>query len=253
MKLNVLPIILSLFLAASAWALDPLPKAPAFDGPNCWNAALKAVRILPHFRYSNAREMNFYSKSPLCYQIDASEKQIGDIGLIRADQVAGPGEYHAFVMVTENGVYSKNGMKQTTSYVYWSLEAVLRWYTSPPLPLIFIRCQSLATYLDAHPNIPGFYLETIGEITAYEKALEQLVMKGIPLDEMHERDIYPITQKYLDNLAPHQGEVSNMPEEERTFAQGVIRERLLSIAGQLGHANKAYLLVEIGLMFGRLP
>lgn len=253
MRQNVFVTLLSLLLVAQAWALDPLPKAPAFDGPNCWNAALKAVRILPHFRYSNAREMNFYSRSPLCSQIDASEKQAGDIGLVRAEQVAGPGEFHAFVMVTENGVYSKNGMKQTTPYVYWSLEAILRWYTSPPLPLIFIRCQSLAIYLEAHQNIPGFFLETLSEITAYEKSLEQLVMKGVPLDQEHEGDIYPITQKYLDNLETHQGEINNLPQEERVFIQGVIRERLLSIAAQLGHANKAYLLVEIGRMFGRLP
>jgi len=253
MKLNALPIIVSLFLAASAWGLDPLPKAPAFDGPNCWNAALKAVRILPHFRFTNAREMYFYSKSPLCYPIEPSEKQPGDIGLIRAEQVAGPGEFHAFVMVSENGVYSKNGMKQSTPYVYWTLDAVLRFYTSPPLPLTFIRCHSLAIYLENHPGIPGFYLETLNEITAYEKDLEQLVMKNIAMGENRERDIYPIAQKYLDNLQVHQNEANDMANEERTFIQGVIKERLLSIAAQLSHANKAYLLVELGAMFGRLP
>lgn len=253
MRQNVFVTLLSFLLVAQAWALDPVPQAPAFDGPNCWNAALKAVRILPHFRFSSAKEINFYSKSPLCYQVDASEKQAGDIGLVRGEQIAGPGEVHAFVMVDANRVYSKNGLKKTTPYVYWSLEQVLGWYDSPPLPLIFIRCQSLATYLEAHQNIPGFFLDTLDEVTAYEKDLEQLVMKGIASSEERERDIYLIAQNYLANLENHQEELANMPQEERAFIQGVIRERLQSIAGQLSHANKAYLLVDLGLMFGRLP
>lgn len=250
---NVFVALFFLFVAAPAWALDPVPAKPAYDGPNCWNAALKAVRILPHFRFSSAKEINFYSTSPLCYQIDGNEKQPGDIGLVRGPQVAGPGEVHAFVMVDSNLVYSKNGLKNTTPYVYWPIEQVLGWYQSPPNPLIFIRCQSLATYLDAHPNIPHFFLETLAEITAYEKDIEQFVMKGIPMDDQRERDITPIAQKYLSSLEIFKDELTTMSQEERTFIQGVIRERLQSIAGQWNYANKSYLLVELGAMFGRLP
>lgn len=149
--------------------------------------------------------------------------------------------------------YSIHGLKNTTPYVYWPIEQVLGWYQSPPNPFIFIRCQSLATYLDAHPNIPHFYLETLAEITAYEKDIEQFVMKGIPMDEQRERDITPIAQKYLSSLEIFKDELTTMSQEERTFIQGVIRERLQSIAGQWNYANKSYLLVELGAMFGRLP
>lgn len=253
MKLNAFVTLLCLLLAAPTWALDPVPAAPAFDGPNCWNAALKAVRILPHFRFSSAKEINFYSKSPLCTFIDYSERQPGDIGLIRGEQVAGPGEVHAFVIVEGDRVYSKNGLKKTTPYVYWPMDQILRGYQSPPQPLSFMRCHSLAEYLEAHTQIPRFFLETLAEITSYEKDLEQFVMKGTPLTFEREDDITPITVKYLENLQLYQDEVTSMPQEDRTFIQGVIRERLQSIAGQMNYADKSYLLVELGLMFGRLP
>lgn len=253
MKLNALVLLFSFLLAAPTWALDPVPGPPAVDGPNCWNAALKAVRILPHFRFTSAKEINFYSKSPLCTFIDASERQPGDIGLIRGEQVAGPGEVHAFVMVENDRVYSKNGLKKTTPYVYWPMDQILGWYQSPPNPLSFMRCHSLAAYLEAHTQIPGFFLETLAEITSYEKDLEQFVMRGASMTFEREDDIAPITVKYLSNLEAHKDELSSMPQQERVFIQGVIRERLQSIAGQMNYADKSYLLVELGLMFGRLP
>ena len=99
---------------------------PGQPGPNCFNSVLVSARLVPSFRYSTADELNFWMRSPLCTEVAKnSPLEPGDI-LVTSNQAAHP--LHAFVYISDELAFSKNGMTQKSPFGVWGLESVFVSY-----------------------------------------------------------------------------------------------------------------------------
>lgn len=138
-------------------------SCPAFDGPNCWNGALVATKMLPNLRYTSDTEMAFWMSSPLCKERAANEKALpGDIIAIREKN---GDEVHGFIHLTENLSFSKNGYRKGAPYSLQSPENVYTVYrvkkecqgvNGKPakgcsLWSNIFACESITEYLKKHP------------------------------------------------------------------------------------------------------
>jgi hypothetical protein len=105
---------------------------PDVCGPNCWNLALVMNDLLPGLRYTTPEEISSVMDSPMCRKLNMNEKRFpGDIGLIRQYQNSKRREIHAFVYISENLAYSKNGWQLINPYQLQSLEHVEKFYQLP--------------------------------------------------------------------------------------------------------------------------
>lgn len=236
-----------------AWSQD-LPEVPqksAHWGPNCWNLALKTVGILPHFRFTASNEMTFYSNSILCRRISKDEIQRGDLGLIRVPKHYKREEYHAFYYITPELVFSKNGSSQNEPYVIARKDEIFKIYNVPPLPVDLRRCNSLRSYMDAHPHLSSYLLKTLKEITRYESDLEQWIYYGRSIGLERERVIIDIAKKHLQRLDENASQPPYSLEDD-LFIQGVIRERFFSIAEQFDVLERKDLFLELQDLLMRL-
>lgn len=79
-------------------------------GPNCFNAALQGAGMVTGTTLTNTDDFDFFISSPLCRVLKAKEPlEPGDVGVVRN----GGGELmHAFVQVTPDLAYTKNGKTQ---------------------------------------------------------------------------------------------------------------------------------------------
>lgn len=99
------------------------------EGPNCWNASLLATKVITSPpRHTTESEMAFWAKSPFCKERPLSEKTLpGDLILIRENSTSFKGtEIHAFVYVTDQLTFTKDGPEVTVPYLFKPLEAVLK-------------------------------------------------------------------------------------------------------------------------------
>lgn len=108
-----------------------------FDGPNCWNASLVASKILPYPRYSTAEEMYFWLNSPLCHEVSRkSEMEPGDVIAIRDENNE---EYHAFIYISPDLAFSKNGNFHREPYGLTPTKMVYQFYD------VFDECERTLT------------------------------------------------------------------------------------------------------------
>ncbi len=111
-------------------------KTPKFNGPNCWNNTLVSTGILPHLRYSDPDEMEFWMKSPLCKEKKITDKmEPGDAIAIRTNE----GEYHGFIYISDKMSWSKNGYSKRSKYDLQTTENVFDVYKVPE------NCQRITT------------------------------------------------------------------------------------------------------------
>lgn len=107
-------------------ALNMLGKESAYHGPNCFNTTLLVNEILPHQRYTNSKEMQFWMNSPLCEEVRTSQQlEPGDIIAIRKDfgfQILE--EYHGFIYLTPELSFSKNKMFKSSPAYFMSTDFV---------------------------------------------------------------------------------------------------------------------------------
>ena len=98
-------------------------------GPNCWNTALVASKILPVLRFSPPAEMNFWMSSPLCKAVPEDETpEPGDIVAIRD---SAQNEIHAFTFITEELFFTKNYLTTRAPY---RLQSAPDMYSIFPVP-----------------------------------------------------------------------------------------------------------------------
>lgn len=96
---------------------------PQVHGPNCFNLSMVMSGILPNLRYSTGEEMSFFMNPPLCRALQINEKRKpGDIGSIRE---LNRNDYHGFIHVSENLVYSKNGYRMQAPYKLQSYDSMM--------------------------------------------------------------------------------------------------------------------------------
>lgn len=99
--------------AADASALIPpefrsqFNTAVASDGPNCWNASLRAAGLIRAFRHSTEAELRWYLGSSACRELDGTEAaEAGDLIAIRSPDAK---IVHAFTYLSPEISLSKNG------------------------------------------------------------------------------------------------------------------------------------------------
>ncbi|RYZ82227.1 MAG: hypothetical protein EOP06_22030 [Proteobacteria bacterium] len=169
------------------------------DGPNCFNSALVAVKILPHRRFSSSEEFKFYLNSELCRNLTDGEVRLPrDIGVVRSVLNEVSTEYHAFNLVTQDLAYSKNGQSRAAPYAVMPLLQVLAAYNVPAeskcrqnqavdvnecIPTTsYFRCISLDEHLRKHPVRNERSLQALQSFKRLEAAIESAVMKNHLVD-----------------------------------------------------------------------
>jgi hypothetical protein len=103
-----------------------LGAAPAADGANCWNAALRSAGLVRQFRHTVGEELDFYLTSPACRELSPEEAaDAGDLIVIR-----GPDEkpVHAFTWISPEVSLTKNGYLQRKRLTFAPPASV---YTDP--------------------------------------------------------------------------------------------------------------------------
>ncbi len=90
----------------------------AFNGPNCFNAALYASATLPNVSFTHPYELTALLQSSLCTERKADEElQPGDMLVVR-DQSDSNFEIHAGVYLNDQLSFSKYGESKVMPYTY---------------------------------------------------------------------------------------------------------------------------------------
>ncbi len=229
-------------------------KNSYFPGPNCWNLALVMNGILPALRFTSQKEAAFYFHSPLCHQLAKKDvKQAGDIGAIRSKDDKGElEEVHAFVYVSDQLAYSKNGAWRVASYELMSLKDLLNFYDVPPeeecsnlqqknkacdTSLTYFRCTPMPQFMKSLEDIPLFILNFIKEIEVFEKALQDRTLNGYILPEDR---IAIFIQSVNDFILSLENDIKLKkvdPSENKKLLLQSIEYRISSIKDQLGYTK----------------
>jgi hypothetical protein len=251
-------------------------KSPKLLGANCWNLAMVFKGILPALRYSTPDEMAFFMRSPLCRPLEPGEKRMaGDIGSIRAKEKAlqyvpckpgigtqcdgdySIGEYHAFIYISDNLVYEKDGYGE---YPYNIIDTKTLhsddFYPVPDKPecrenqskisdecpraMSYYRCSSMDSYVKAHPEIPSELLKIMNSYGNSDRCFQKWDLDmngtGFPLDGTALNSVLQTSQalvKYLkDETQKAQG--SKEKSESRDFILGALQLHLQAIAEEFG-------------------
>lgn len=155
-----------------------LERCPKVDGPNCWNAALVATKILDSFRYTDSTEFTFWLNSPLCRELRTTEALIpGDVGSISGLQTFGPEDEalhsHGFIYLNQETAFEKPGLSKTDGGLQFSsLQKIINTYKVKPectrvksntyikeckQQINYYRCTSLEDYLKDKPELNKKY------------------------------------------------------------------------------------------------
>ncbi|MBI3505060.1 MAG: hypothetical protein HY059_09480 [Proteobacteria bacterium] len=111
-----------------ARAAELLDRRPNIGGPNCWNIALVLADILPALRFSTPEEFAFHMASARCRPLSAGEALLpGDLGAMREKRAGGgERELHAFVRISSDLAFSKNGDDPVEPYQVHAMSAMLQ-------------------------------------------------------------------------------------------------------------------------------
>lgn len=114
MSWPVLALIVVLPLTAQASILDQrarelLSDVPQFTGPNCFGTSMRALGVLGVRRYVSPEEM----RETVSRHCIASERTSGSLGLL-VEATSGD-LVHAFVVLDESSVLTKNGLSKRSS------------------------------------------------------------------------------------------------------------------------------------------
>jgi len=178
-----------------ACSMDVSAAAPAFVarmhgvkagrwGPNCWNAALVAGKLLAEPRFASPEEMTFWTASPACRALSAGEEPLpGDIIAIRE---ASGEEVHGFVYLTPDLSFSKNYLTAAAPYLLQPPAAVYAEFPVeeacrlPGAPAgcarrsDYFRCRAAAV---PPPPADPDYAAAVAAVDGAEKALSALVLR----------------------------------------------------------------------------
>ncbi len=158
-------------------------------GPNCWNTALVAAKILPVLRYTPPEEMSFWTQSPLCQAVPRDEAPApGDIAAIRDSSHT---EVHAFTFVSEELAFTKNYLTTLAPYKLQSTPEVFAIFPVPfecrhrlghpmdcPTYVNYFRCTSWDHFLKAEKVVlPARFEEIDTLVLEQEKRVSQIAFE----------------------------------------------------------------------------
>lgn len=214
---------------------------PRAVGPNCWNLALVNSGILPGLRYTTEQEMSFYLHSPMCRKLQDQERRAGDIASIAKKSESQHQEIHAFIYISDDIAYSKNGSAGDDPFGLQPMKDILSLYGAPPNSLSFYRCDSLQGHWQRQPRPPARIVEIVREVSEFEIALQERAVFGaeIPFPEREKllRAMGGLVEFLIANPAPRGPGVE--------LALDLLVLRFESIVFQLNYSANEFLSVEV--------
>jgi hypothetical protein len=156
-------------------------------GPNCWNTALVASKILEMSSFTAPEEMTYWMKSPLCRSLRAGEApRAGDIIAIRDQSEQ---EVHAFIHLTDELSFSKNYLAAAAPFALQNPSDVFQEYPVPeecrkpghpaascPAHADYFRCVTMEAYLPfSGPPPSAEYVQIEAKVFEVERAVDRLV------------------------------------------------------------------------------
>ncbi len=158
-------------------------------GPNCWNTALVAAKILPVLRFTPPEEMNFWMTSPLCQAVPEDETPApGDIAAIRNSEQT---EVHAYTFITDELSFTKNYLTTMAPYKLQSTPDIFAIFPVPfscrhrsgnpsdcPSYIIYYRCTSFSQFiLNQKIILPTRYSEIDPLVLEQEKRVSRIAFE----------------------------------------------------------------------------
>lgn len=229
-----------------------------FRGPNCWNLSLLLSKIVPAMRYSQPKEMSFYMRAPLCRNLlNGEQRKPGDIGVIRRVndrkllRPASFNEVHGFIYVSDNLVYSKNGMGEFVPFRLQDFEGVLTKYKVSTKPdcrsneldtdskcgvaTAYYRCDSFKGYLENNKTIPKEILQEIKVMENFEMSLEKQTINDRILSKENRLNLVKSIKELTEFVEDKVDEdiTMGMSTEDKNFILGSIQMKLDGITSQL--------------------
>ena len=245
---------------------------PKQNGPNCFNLALVFKGLLPALRYSSSDEMSFYMASPLCRPLQAGEEvQPGDVGAIRRDMLHATQEWHGFIFVSRDVVYSKDGVDKKSPFGLQSIEKMYKTYelekglktgcTIQGRTKLYkcsshvsvFRCRSLDEYLRSQPELPSQLRSALAETTVFENCLENFAVHGAHPAASAIGRLRTASQALIHYLEAEQAQ-KRAPDERTKFLLASLQLRLESVAEQLRltkHHQDSAVLKDFAKALGR--
>ncbi len=105
--------------------LQLLNQKPQYFGPNCWNSVLYMNKATDYLRFVQPDEFQRTLPFLGCYKKDVKELETGDI--VRITDKANE-EQHAFIYISENMSFTKNGPETKAPYQIVNTESILQEY-----------------------------------------------------------------------------------------------------------------------------
>lgn len=215
------------------------------NGPNSWNSSLVTAGILPHHRYTQKSEMNFWMNSPLCKERKAGEAAApGDIIAIRDFN---GDEKHGFVYLTNELSYSKAGFRKGTKYQLANPSEVYETFgvakecekvqgkpantEACPFYANVFKCDSIDEYLKKNPMHDKDLKETWKSLDALDCQLSGMTFKDTFTKD--QATLIATTVESIGILADAQIQ-SNKVSEEDKFMWKAIKFKAISLTEQAG-------------------
>lgn len=224
-------------------------KNSSEGGPNCHNAGLVYMRILPNLRYTTSEEISFYMNSDLCKKRGLKEKpSVGDLGLI---SMAGEGQQHhaqhSFIYLSEEFVYEKPNQNKESPFTIAHKRNTLSEYglneheTANDNPsykgidrkVTYYHCISTNEYLGENPDVPQLLIRLWDDMDSAEKCLESFTMSIIPLSEMAKENILNIAKALTIYLKTERTQEARHNKEKSQFMIASLQMKLKSISENL--------------------
>lgn len=217
----------------------------ASDGPNCWNSSLVMSGILPYLRYTHDNEFAFWMNSPLCKELKKDEsKKPGDIVAIRSTRRDGESagkiwkESHAFIYLTKDLSFSKNGFTVGNPYALQHTQAVIDLYrriegeSNRDIRVDYFRCQTLENYFKSigQKDINPELLKFDQRLQNFEKTLSDSALYGLSFDIEY---FYNSLELIEEDLRTSYHSVKLSSYDDRLNLWKALKLRINGLRGQL--------------------
>ncbi|MBL7542191.1 MAG: hypothetical protein JNL11_00160 [Bdellovibrionaceae bacterium] len=232
-----------------------IAKNPTEAGPNCFNAGLVFLGLLPNLRFSTADEVNFYMNSALCRKRNPGEQPMtGDLGLISmAGREQSHSAQHAFIYLSEDFVYEKPDQHKESpftivyknkTFVEYGLDSNTGTPNENPIykgidrKLTYYSCISAREYLGDKPDVPDVLLKLWNEIDVVEKCFEEFTMTHAPFTLDARKNILDVAKALTSYLKNEKNTDGNHDKEKSEFMIASLQLKLKAISENLSPTRK---------------
>jgi len=227
---------ISPYLVIELTSFQETQEVSAYNGPNCFNAALYASKTLPTVSFTHPYELTALLQSSLCSERKAGEAlHPGDVLVVR-DQSNENLEIHAGVYLNEQLSFSKYGESKMMPYTYglnvhqsYGVRneecARLEGLPAPGTPCYqkpfvnFFKCKAMSHFISQVFNQPGGIIEPVRALYAraagYDHKISRIAFNG---SAIRAEEIQPLQTElanlYLDTVRLSANLEMNMENRE---------------------------------------